>query len=105
MNDDADAPAATDSPVALEPDAGAQQDPPSTPAEPRRRSRGGRKTAGRAAAPDDASLNADPFAPSQTVAAEPQAAAAESGAATEPLGKPVARPRRPRKAPSKPENS
>jgi uncharacterized LabA/DUF88 family protein len=105
MNDDPDAPAATDSPVELEPDAGAQPEAPTTQGEPRRRSRGGRKSAGRAAAPDDTSLNADPLAPSQTVAAEPQAAAAESGAATEPLGKPVARPRRPRKAPSKPENS
>ena len=106
MNDDANAPAdATDSPAAPEPDAGAQQEPPTNQGEPRRRSRGGRKSAGRAAAPDDASLNADPFAPSQTVAAEPQAAAAESGAATEPLGKPVARLRRPRKAASKPENS
>jgi uncharacterized LabA/DUF88 family protein len=106
MNDDADAAAdATDSPAAPEPDAGAQQEPPTNQGEPRRRSRGGRKSAGRAAAPDDASLNADPLAPSQTVAAEPQAAAAESGAATEPLGKPVARPRRPRKAASKPENS
>ena len=106
MNDDANAAAdATDSPAAPEPDAGAQQEPPTNQGEPRRRSRGGRKSAGRAAAPDDASLNADPFAPSQTVAAEPQAAAAESGAATEPLGKPVARLRRPRKAASKPENS
>jgi hypothetical protein len=106
MNDGADETAdATDSAVALEPDAGTQQEAPMTPGEPRRRSRGGRKSAGRAAASGDASVNADPLAPSQTVAAEPQAAAAESGTAAEPLGKPAARPRRPRKAASKPENS
>jgi hypothetical protein len=106
MNDDADAAAdATGSPVAHEPDAGAQPEAPTTQSEPRRRSRGGRKSAGRAATPDDASVNADPLAPSQTFAAEPQAATAESATAAEPLGKPVARPRRPRKAPSRPENS
>ena len=98
MNDGIDETAdATDSPVALEPDAGAQQESPTTQAEPRRRNRGGRKAAGRVEASGEDLTGSVPAKTSEAVRPDEPTAPAEAGSASEPVNKPAARPRRPRK--------
>jgi len=106
LRDGADeTPQATDTPAEPEPDTGAHQEPASTPAEPRRRSRGGRKTAGRGAASGDGAGGAAPADTSAAAVPSEPVAPAEAGAAQEPASKPAARPRRPRKPATKADGS
>ena len=70
--------------MALEPDAGEQQESPTTQAEPRRRNRGGRKAAGRVKASGENLTGSVPAKTSEAVRSDEPTAPAEAGSAGDP---------------------